>query len=233
MPSEEGRVLGLTLRREVEKVWHAPNFYFHLKKGGHVAAIQQHLSSTSFVRLDLTNFFGSITATRITRSLRSKLGYVRAREIALLSTISLPGFPGSRSLPYGFVQSPLLASLCLAESALGRQLERISLEHDIRVSVYVDDIIVSGKNSDQIAFIKGKLEGAASRADMKFNILKGQGPAPKITAFNIELSQDAMRVTPMRFFEFQKRYRTDPDEKVRKALLAYVSTVNIQQAAKM
>lgn len=233
VPSEEGRAVGVAVRREVEKVWSAPSYYFHLKKGGHVAAIQHHLSSASFLRLDLTNFFGSITATRITRSLRSKLGYTRAREIALLSTVSPPGAPGSRSLPYGFVQSPLLASVCLAESALGRQLQRISFDHDARVSVYVDDIIVSAKDSDRIASIKAKLEGAASRAGLTFNFVKSQGPAPEINAFNIELSHDAMRVSPTRFLEFQTRYRTDPDEQVRQALLAYVSSVNTQQADNM
>ena len=108
VPSEEGRATGLAVLREVKAVWNAPDYYFHLRKGGHVAAIQHHLSNASFLRLDLKNFFGCITPTRITRSLRSKLGYLRAREIALLSTVSLPGAPGSCSLPYGFVQSPLL-----------------------------------------------------------------------------------------------------------------------------
>lgn len=230
MPSEEGRAVGLSVRREVEKVWNAPDYYFHLKKGGHVAAIQQHLSSASFVRLDLANFFGSITATRITRSLRPKLGYARAREIALLSTVSSPGVPSSRSLPYGFVQSPLLASVCLAESALGRQLQRVALDQDTRVSVYVDDIIVSASDPDRVTSIKEKLEGAASRAGLTFNFVKSQGPTPEINAFNIELSQDAMRVTPTRFLEFQTRYRTDTNKQVRQALLAYVSSVNAEQA---
>lgn len=233
VPSEVGRAVGLSIRREVEKVWVAPDFYFHLKRGGHIAAIQHHLSGASFVRLDLKNFFGSITATRITRSLRSKLGYSRAREIALLSTVSPPGAPGSRALPYGFVQSPLLASVCLAESALGRQLQRISLDHEARVSVYVDDIIVSAKNSDQVSNIKAKLDVAASRAGLAFNFVKSQGPAPEINAFNIELSRDAMRVTATRFLEFQTRYRSDPDERVQQALLAYVSSVNTLQADNM
>lgn len=233
MPSEEGRALGLEVQTEVQKVWCAPDYYFHLKKGGHVAAIQHHLPSVSFVRLDLTNFFGSITATRITRSLRTLLGYARAREIALLSTVSLPGSPGLRSLPYGFVQSPLLASLCLAESALGRQLHRISLDQHARVSVYVDDIIVSANDLDKVSAIKSKLEDAASRAGFQFNFVKTQGPAPEVNAFNIELSQDAMRVTQDRFMEFQSRYRTDPQEQVRQALLAYVRSVNTQQADSM
>lgn len=230
VPSEEGRASGLVVRREVETVWNAPGYYFHLRKGGHVAAIRHHLSNASFVRLDLTNFFGSITATRITRSLRSKLGYSRAREIALLSTVSHLGASGSRSLPYGFVQSPLLASVCLAESALGRQLQRISSEHDVCVSVYVDDIIVSSKDLDRIAAIKTKLEVATSRSGFTFNLIKSQGPASEINAFNIELSQDSMRVSPTRFLEFQSRYQTDPDEQVRQALLAYVRSVNVEQA---
>ena len=233
VPSEEGRAAGLAVQHEVEHIWKAPSNYFHLRKGGHVAAIQHHLSNASFVRLDLTNFFGSITTTRITRSLRTKLGYSRAREIALLSTVSPPGASGSRSLPYGFVQSPLLASVCLAESALGRQLQRISFEHDVRVSVYVDDIIVSSKDRDRIAAIKTKLEYAAIRSGFRFNFTKSQGPSPEINAFKIEISHDSMRVSPTRFLEFQIRYQTDSDEQVRQALLAYVRSVNVEQAKKM
>lgn len=230
VPSEDGRATGLAVLRDVKAVWNAPDYYFHLRKGGHVAAIQHHLSNASFLRLDLKNFFGCITPTRITRSLRSKLGYLRAREIALLSTVSLPGAPGSCSLPYGFVQSPLLASICLAESALGRQLQRLSSEADVRISVYVDDIIVSAKSVDRIADINARLEAAAIRSGFTFNFIKSQGPAPEVSAFNIELSQDSMRVTNARFSEFQARYQTDPNEQVRQALLAYVSSVNPQQA---
>lgn len=230
MPSDEGRTTGLVVLREVKAVWNAPDYYFHLRKGGHVAAIQQHLPNASFLRLDLKNFFGCITPTRITRSLRSKLGYLRAREIALLSTVSLPGAAGSRSLPYGFVQSPMLASVCLADSALGRQIQRLNGEADVRISVYVDDIIVSAKSVERIADINARLEAAAFRSEFTFNFIKSQGPAPEVSAFNIALSQDSMRVTPERFSEFQARYQTDPNEQVRQALLAYVGSVNPQQA---
>jgi hypothetical protein len=46
-------------------------------------------------------------------------------------------------LPFGFVQSPLMAGLCLANSKLGATLARLAKK--FTVTVYVDDIVISTK----------------------------------------------------------------------------------------
>ena len=70
-------------------------------------------------------------------------GYAIARAWANASTVRPPDDEKRYMLPYGFVQSPILASLALGESRLGKRLCTIAELPQTAVSVYVDDIIVS------------------------------------------------------------------------------------------
>ena len=59
------------------------------------------------------------------------------------STVVWPNHtPKAYILPYGFVQSVIIASFCLHKSALGRYLNKLG-GSGFKVSVYMDDIIVS------------------------------------------------------------------------------------------
>jgi hypothetical protein len=53
------------------------------------------------------------------------------------SVVKRPALDGF-VLPYGFVQSPILASLALDKSKLGKLLRKLNGRTDITVSVYVD-----------------------------------------------------------------------------------------------
>ncbi|WP_257292862.1 hypothetical protein [Endozoicomonas sp. ONNA1] len=89
--------------------------------------MRSHTSGQFFVHLDIRQFFSSINRSRITRSLKPRIGYERAREIAIASTVPAPNTDGSAYiLPYGFVQSPILASICLRYSKLGTVLHELS-----------------------------------------------------------------------------------------------------------
>lgn len=59
-------------------------------------------------------------------------------------------------LPFGFVQLPIISSLCLFNSSLGNYLHNSG----INVSVYMDDIIISISSSFEEAklFIKMRAE---------------------------------------------------------------------------
>jgi hypothetical protein len=118
VPTAETRKLGREIKLAIERRWTPPPYYFHLRRGGHVQALSSHVGNYIFARLDIQNFFGSINRTRVTRCLTSKFGYKQAREWANASTVVDRDTKRS-FVPFGFVQSPIVASLCLSESALG------------------------------------------------------------------------------------------------------------------
>ncbi len=63
-----------------------------------------------------SRFFHSVTRTKVHRSLRAlSFTQVEALDYASESTVRLPGGPRRFVVPYGFVQSPLLTSLALAQ----------------------------------------------------------------------------------------------------------------------
>ncbi len=45
VPTPIGKAAGEKIRSSVAKVWSRPKFYFHLRKGGHVAALQDRAAS--------------------------------------------------------------------------------------------------------------------------------------------------------------------------------------------
>src|SRR5262245_45013433 len=120
VPTNETVKVGREIKKAVEKYWKKrPRYFYHLRAGGHIAALRSHLGNSTFVRLDITDFFGSINRSRITRCLVPMVGFKKAREWANASTVIDPGNPKRWIVPFGFVQSPILASLCLEQSALG------------------------------------------------------------------------------------------------------------------
>src|SRR5688572_23664695 len=57
--------------------WHVPKFFYHLRRGGHIAALEHHKRNIYFSRLDIKDFFGSITSNRVQRVLKS-IGFALA-----------------------------------------------------------------------------------------------------------------------------------------------------------
>ena len=82
VPSQYSRIYGANIVKKIKLEWNPPKYFYHFRKGGHLAAIDIHLSNKYFSRLDIQNFFGSITASRITRALKPYFGYDFSREIA-------------------------------------------------------------------------------------------------------------------------------------------------------
>jgi hypothetical protein len=144
VPAEETVKVGQEIKKNLEIRWKPPRYYYHLLPGGHVEALRANAENSWFVHLDIKDFFGSINRSRITRSLKSLFGYKQAREIANISTVIHPN-RGDFVLPFGFVQSPLIASICLHKSALGNRLQGLQKE-GVTVSVYVDDLILSAND---------------------------------------------------------------------------------------
>lgn len=231
VPTPEMIQIGKDIKSGIEKRWNPPEFFYHLRPGGHVAALRAHLGSEAFLRLDIQDFFGSIGRTRVSRCLKSRFGRDIAREWSHASTVRDPTGAARTIVPFGFVQSPIVASLCLADSALGSLLKRLHRRKGVKISVYVDDIILSSKRPDELSEdLLVDLETAGRRSRLTFNAEKNQGPGPIIKAFNIELCHDSMRIENGRMAEFIEALKSTTNSPKRIGILGYIGSVNPDQA---
>lgn len=231
-PTLEYRDIGALIKNATRKVWKVPLYYFHLRSGGHVKALEIHAKNVYFVRFDIEDFFGHVTQTRITRCLKTFFGYPKARQMAKDSTVQHPIEKNRWVLPYGFVQSPILASLALAKSRLGTALDTLHKERDFKVSVYMDDIIVSCNDLKKLEAICDTLMCAAKKSEFAFNSAKCEGPATAITAFNIELTHANLAIVAIRLGEFALEMGTGSEQQ-RRGILSYVKSVNSDQADRL
>lgn len=229
VPTVEMAKLGKEIKQAIEDCWEPPRYFYHLRAGGHVRALRAHLGHSTFVRLDIHDFFGSINKNRITRCLKSKFGHVKAREWANQSTVPDPAKPKRPMVPFGFIQSPIVASLCLDESALGSYLRTLSKNKKVAVSVYVDDIIVSSEDADALHVVLSGIQKAAERAGFTFSAEKTQGPAPAIKAFNVELTSGSMRIGDDRIQKFVEALKASVSRSQRGGIIGYITSVNADQ----
>lgn len=229
-PNDETKAVGREIKALVANCWNAPSNYYHFAPGGHLEALRQHQSNTVFCRLDIKNYFSSISRSRITRQLNYLIrNYFDSRQLAKLSCVPISSSNGSKYvLPYGFVQSPIIASLCLDKSQLGRCIRELNSK-DFTVTVYVDDIIISHPDSLEAATTAfEEIKESASRSRFVLNRSKSAPPSDTVTAFNINLSKDYMEIASERYGEFQSRL-SDCDEATKNGILGYVRSVNLDQ----
>ena len=174
-----------------------------------------------------------MTRNRVTKRLKAiNYSFRDADEFAVASTVSVDRAAGRFALPYGFVQSPLLASLDLDQSALGRCLSHIERQGPT-LSVYVDDIIVSHDNREQVQRALEKIKSAADISHFPINTAKSIGPVESIRAFNIELLNGDMAVATDRFQlmgDDVAQFGIGPKSD---GILNYVDSVNNEQAKEL
>jgi hypothetical protein len=231
VPSASAREAGSAVHADVLRRWRVPYYFYHLRSGGHLAAVKAHLHNRCFSTLDISGFFDSVTRSKIYRALRStRIDRWRAWEIARQGTVEKT--PGSFSLPYGFVQSPALASLALDRSALGRQMKVLARSNHTRLSCYVDDLVLSGVEECAVESGRLALIKAARLSNFVINTTKSQLPGPQITVFNIVLSNGEMALTADRQHQFERDliHATPP---AAAAILAYTQSVNSSQADRL
>jgi hypothetical protein len=130
-------------------------------------------------------------------------------------------------LPFGFIQSPILASVVLDKSLLGKATRGL-LVTGIKVSVYMDDFILSGNDEETLRSAMRELEVAAECSNFRFNPSKSIGPTATIPAFNLELAHADLRISNARMAEFAAAIAVDEPAQV-KGILGYVGTVNATQ----
>jgi hypothetical protein len=153
------------------------------------------------------------------------IAHDRAWEITQESTVEKTLRQRDFSLPYGFIQSPVLASLALDRSALGRVMKAIARSNHTRLNCYVDDVILSGIDEEAVEDSRLALIAAARRSGFILNETKSQRPSSAITAFNIVLSNGGLAVTEERMRAFEDAILSSGTISVA-AIIAYVRSIN-------
>jgi hypothetical protein len=199
VPSERGEAIGRDLKAQVEASTEFEDIYYHLRDGGHVAALHAHRDHRYFARVDIERFFYGIGRNRIARDLHA-IGIEKAGYLAKWSCVKNPyGQPGY-ALPYGFVQSPILATLVLMHSGAGAFLR--GHPANVTASVYMDDIALSSDDLEALHAAYAGLRAALQDSNFTINENKAQGPDEAIVLFNCELSQRFASVLLARREEF-------------------------------
>lgn len=206
VPTDRARRVANELIPLVKARLHFEPHYYHFTKGAHVAALHAHRTHRYFGRIDLKNFFYSIGRNRVKAALK-EIGVSSAEHYAKWSTVRNPYEDPRYSLPYGFPQSPLLATLVLHLSALGTSVA--SLPPDILKSVYLDDIALSGDDLGDLTDAFSTLKAAVVAANFTLNDDKVQEPAEQIDLFNCDLSHGSSTVMGGRVAAFYAGEVTD------------------------
>lgn len=231
IPTQETSVLGKRIHKYIKSKWKHPLYMFHLRDGGHVAAANYHIRNKYFCLVDISDFFGSTSESRITRELSKLMTYDRAREIAKNSTVkNLNGNGLKRVLPYGYPQSPILASFCLRKSYCGGVINELSKSGHVSVTLYMDDILLSSNDLEKLTEAFDSIKSSLSKSGYAVSHSKTQPPSTLVNVFNLELSQHSLRVSSVRMVEFLKAYISSSLPPQRKGIASYVGSVNKSQA---
>jgi hypothetical protein len=180
-----------------------PDYIYHFKKGGHVAALHAHLNNKLFFKIDIQNFYYSIARMRVTRALRD-WRCPGAGTFSKWSCVLNP-LPGPKhALPIGFVQSPLLASLVLMKSGVADAIGRARV-NGVCISVYLDDFIGSHDDESVLTAAYKDIRDTCAKAGFIPNPGKLVAPSAAITAFNCDLKNGNAEVTAARVATYMAR----------------------------
>jgi len=231
VPTREIANLGKKIHQYLMFKWNTPLHFYHLRDGGHVAAAKLHTGNKFFALIDIQDFFNCTTQSRVTRELKKFIPYAEARKLAKLSTVIIPNIqPVRRAIPYGFPQSPILATLCFNNSHAGGVISSIIKSGQVRISVYMDDIIISGNDVAVLNQEFEKVLTALVKSKYEINEKKKKLPSLEIKVFNMLLSHNSLRVAPERMIAFVQAYAKSESDDERGGIARYVYSVNEQQA---
>lgn len=231
VPSVETSELGERILQAIRNKWIPPLYFYHLRTGGHLKAARLHLKSCFIAVIDIKQFFQSTSRSRITRDLKAYFTYSQAREIAKFSTVkNLSDSPHKHVLPFGFVQSPMLATLCLDKSHLGSLLRRLNKNPNVKLSVYMDDVIISSNDIVLLQTVYDEILLAMDKSGYQANMIKTQKPSSLIKVFNLNLSKGVMKVTSQKMSDFLIDFYASNYEPHKIGVKNYVESVNLEQS---
>jgi hypothetical protein len=213
--------------------WSPPLYMYHFRPRGMSRPLRFTWRRKFFAKIDLTDFYGSVTRTKVHRPLKT-IGFSNsaAFKIAGESTVK----HGSRvCLPMGFRQSPVLASVTLDTSLCGSILRRNELHSNI--SIFMDDILLSDDDEDALAESYIQARSALAMSGFEVNLQKSSGPSKHVECFNILMSRNGLRFTDERRARFAREgiafintLRKDNKEALyRKCYGNYIESINKMQ----
>lgn len=207
VPNEDCVRKGQRILAHFAKRVDLPEYFFHYAKGGHIAALHAHLNNEFFFKIDIKNFFYSISRNRVVAVLqhwRCGGSYLLAQWSCVANPY--PGVPPF-VLPIGFVQSPLLASLVLMRSPVAKAIER-SRSKGVEISVYLDDVIGSHQDPETLCDAYKDILRRCEEAKLIPNTGKLMPPDKAIVAFNCNLTKGVAEVTEDRVAKFLSEARS-------------------------
>lgn len=152
-----------------------------------VSAAQEHVGRVSILKVDLADFFPSITARRV-------YGFFRKRDIGANTAFILTRLVTHRgSLPQGAPTSPGLSNaICFA---MDGELQRLAQSWDLAVTRYSDDIAFSGRNFNWRRFAEAA-EHVIQKHGFRVNHSKVQFFTPeqgrRVLGLNVGMSEVRM-----------------------------------------
>ncbi|MET4297064.1 hypothetical protein ABIB06_007649 [Bradyrhizobium sp. LB8.2] len=186
------------LKERVFSHWQPNAAFTAFSKRAHVAALRPHLENKYFAIIDLKGFFDCVTRTKVCRALES-IGFARsaAFTIAGESTIRQGD---KHTLPRGFRQSSLLATLVLEKSLFGSTL--VGNRFESRITIYSDDIIFSSNDPEVLADEHSQAIELLRRSSFPINPIKTQAVRTEVNIFNLRMSHRTLRFTDDRMWKF-------------------------------
>jgi hypothetical protein len=219
VPTGVGKRIGNEIKDQVAEAYEFHPMFYHLKSGGHVAAMHLHRPNLTFARIDITRFFYSISRRRVQSAL-DRIGLGNVAFYAKWSTVKNPYGDPLYALPYGFVQSPILASLVLATGKVGEYLE--ALPASVSTTVYMDDIVLSSLDEGDLQHAFESTAIALEEDGFMISADKLRRPSVKIDVFNCDMSVGRTSVRDERIATF---FAKAPSPVSEEAFIAYCATV--------
>lgn len=223
VPNEKSYNVGYELKELLEERVSFDPYYFHMRPGGHVAALHGHRVNSYFARADIKNFYYEIARNRVARALY-EVRLPKAGYYAKFSCVKSPYGDPRYCLPYGFVQSPVLATLVMSRSALGTFLKQAQSE--VTVSVYMDDIAISSSSYSTLEIVFAELIEKIKEANFPLNYSKTVRPTDCLQLFNCNLEHNYASVTEIRRSVFFSETRTPVSEEAFKRYCAAIERGN-------
>ena len=156
-----------------------------------------------------------------------------AKDIANTSTVTNIG-SSEKVLPFGFVQSPLIGSIVLDQSYLGHELSKLSKLHNLKLSVFVDDIIISSDNKKLIQSASERILKAIEKSNLHLNQEKLAICNGSIKVFNIIAKYNCLYLTEHRLTVFaEKLINNSSDHFVVEGIVNYMKRVSPQQSKRL
>lgn len=142
-----------------------------------------HIEGSNFLKLDIENFFPSLSSALIRREIADHCHDKQTLEL-LLRFCTL-----NEALPQGAPSSPVLSNILLG--ALDKKLEKQAANNSLKYTRYADDITVSGERisiKDRDEFYK-TVEDFGLKINQKKSILITAGRKVIITGISISRSR--------------------------------------------